>query len=371
MKTLIIQIAVKCLQFFNLLFKPLKLKDRVVIISRQADEPTLDIQLLKACLDEIKIENTVLTKTLTKSFRGAVSYGLQMIAQMYHLATSKVVILDGYCILASVLPKKEGQKIVQIWHALGAIKKFGWQSVDNPDGHSNEVAEIMQMHKNYDYVLAPGQVTGAFFAEAFRTQQDRLVCLGLPRIDFLRENNPKTNAEIERDYPVVNMKTNVLYVPTFRKNAALELESLIAGFDFTNLNLIIKKHFLDKGDYTWAEQAGAIVDTKYSSMEWLRRCEKVITDYSAIAFEAAILHRDLYIYQPDASKYAHKVGLNVDLRTEAIGEYVCFTEEELFQKLKQPYDKEKVTAFCQKYIEFDLDECTQNLCAFISRLLAE
>lgn len=368
---ILIRLAVIVLRFINLFFKPLPIKEKVTIISRQSDKPTLDIQLLKECLEKNKIDTVVLTKTLNKSIAGIISYCLQMVLQMYHIATSKVIVIDGYCILVSVLPKKKNQKVIQMWHALGAIKKFGWQNVENPDGHSREVSEAMNMHKNYDYVLAPGTVTGKFFAEAFRTPEEKIVYYGLPRIDFIMAHDEEKKEEILYTYPKVKEKVNVLYAPTFRKNAELDLEKLIAGFDFEKYNLIVKKHFLDKGDYSWAKEVGAIVDMKYSSVEWLRICDKLITDYSAMAFEAAILERDLYIYQPDVNSYEQNVGLNVDLHTEAIAEYVCKTEGQLFEKIRQPYKREAITMFRDKYIEVELCNCTAKLCDFIAKLLAE
>lgn len=363
--------ATGVLRFINLFFRPFRLKNKVAIISRQSDESTLDIKLLTDCLRQQNIETVVLTKTLKKSAAGAVSYGLELMKQMYHLASAKVVILDGYCILVSVLPKKRGQKVVQMWHALGAIKKFGWQNVESPDGHSKAVAEAMRMHRNYDYILAPGKITGKYFAEAFRTSEINLVYYGLPRIDFIRRKDTVARERLEVDYPAVREKQSVLYVPTFRKNSELELEKLISQFDFNTFNLVLKKHFLDQGDYSWAEERGVIVDQKYSSMEWLRICDKVITDYSAIAFEAAILDRDLYIYQPDLEKYDKNVGLNVDLSQEAIGEYVCISEKQLADKLRNPYNGGAVAEFREKYIEVGLDDCTEKLCGFIETLLTE
>ncbi len=371
MLRIFVDIAVGLLRLVNLLFKPLALREKVAIISRQSDTPTLDIQMLDQCLQEQGVQTVVLAKTLKKSLKGVVSYSVQMLVQMYHIATSKVVVLDGYCILVSVLPKKKGQKVVQMWHALGAIKKFGWQNTDNPDGHGRAFSEAMKMHRNYDYILTPSRITGQFFAEAFRVSQDKLVYYGLPRIDFIRKNDEETRHAIERHYPKVAEKTNVLYVPTFRKNAELSLEKLIAGFDFDRFNLIIKKHFLDRGDYSWAEKVGAIFDTQYTSLEWLRICPKIVTDYSAMAFEAAVLDRELYIYQPDVSTYAENVGLNVDLSREAIGEYVCRAEEQLFEKLSRPYDRDAIVAFREKYLEIDLNDCTKKLSSFVVGLLAE
>lgn len=369
MRELIIKTAVALLRFINLFFRPLKLKDRVVIISRQSDKPTLDIKLLRDCLESRGIETAVLTKTLQKSIAGALSYCLHMLKQLKYLASSKVVVLDGYCIAVSVLPKKKGQSVVQMWHALGAVKKFGWQTTENPDGHSRAVAEIMQMHRNYDFVLTPSKATGRFFAEAFRVPESSLVYFGLPRIDYLRCDAEKSREKIEKVYPKIKGKTNVLYVPTFRKNTALKLDRLVAGFDFESYNLIIKKHFLDTSDYSWAETAGAVVDTAFSSMEWLRISQKVVTDYSAISFEAAILDKELYIFQSDVSDYSHNVGLNMDLTQEAIGEYVCCSEDELFNKLKEPYRIEKVKEFADKYIEIETENCTEKLCSFIAGLM--
>lgn len=366
-----VRIVVSMLRVLNLCFKPLRLREKVVVISRQSNEATLDIELLCNEMDKNNMRYVVLAKTFKKSVGGVISYGFHMINQMYHLASSKVVVLDGYCILASVLPHKKGQRIVQMWHALGAIKQFGWQNTEHPDGHSRTFSEIMKMHRNYDYVVAPGKITGTFFAEAFHASKEKVVYYGLPRIDYLRIDDDEKREEIQKAYPQLLGKELVLYVPTFRKNAAIEMESFIAEFPFRRFNLVIKKHFLDKGDYTWAESAGAVIDNRFSSLEWLRVCNKVITDYSAIAFEAAIAEKELYIFQPDANNYAHNVGLNVDLKQEAIGEYVFRNEIELVSALKDSYLKEKMISFRNKYIEIKLDNCTADLCRFIKTLLSD
>lgn len=360
------------MRLINLFFRPLGLKNKVVIISRQSDKPSLDISMLYERLSDADIETVLLCKTLKKSLSGALSYGLHFFQQMYHIATSKVIVIDGYCILVSILPKKKGQTVIQMWHALGAVKKFGWQTVDKEDGHSDDVAELMQMHKNYDYVLAPSETTGRFFAEGFRTPFNKVKLIGLPRIDKIRECDDKAQDvrnEITKVYPQVDKKINVLYVPTFRKNQALNLEKLVDNFDFGKYNFIIKKHFLDKGDYSFAEKMGAIFDDRFSSMDWLRICPKVITDYSAMAFEAAIINRELYIYQPDIDKYDSKVGLNMNMKEEAISDYVCYTEKSLIDAIDQDYDAKAIEAFKNKYLQIDLEDCTGQLCAFIGSFL--
>ena len=43
-----------------------------------------------------------------------IGYVFHMFIQMYHISTSKVVVLDTYCIVASVLKHKKETKIIQI-----------------------------------------------------------------------------------------------------------------------------------------------------------------------------------------------------------------------------------------------------------------
>ena len=72
---------------------------------------------------------------------------------MYIIARSRVIIVDGYNIPTSMLKHKKNTTIIQIWHALAAVKKFGYQSVGYADGINPKLAKVLEMHKNYDYVI--------------------------------------------------------------------------------------------------------------------------------------------------------------------------------------------------------------------------
>ena len=367
MKKLVIALARGVLKFLNLLYRGRKLQDQVVIISRQSDVETLDIKMIREELEKLNIK----VKVLCKKLSGAGS-AFHMLKQMKEINSSKVVLLDSYCILASILPKREGQSVVQMWHALGAIKKFGWQSVGNESGRSDVVAEGMKMHSGYDYFLAASDATEKFFREAFKSD-GKAVRLGLPRIDYLRKADPAIAGAIARKYPQVARgacaKKNVLYVPTFRRNAAIEMESLVEAFDFETFNLIIKKHFLDKADYSFARAKGAIVDDEFSSLEWFTLADKVVTDYSAISLEAAASGKELIIYQPDASDYEEDNGLNMYFEKEAISPYFAKDEKGILDALSKDYDMSLLEQFRDKYFEISLDGVTAKLASFIASLM--
>ena len=98
---------------------------------------------------------------------------------MKSLASSRVAVIDGYCIPVCMLKHKSDLTVVQIWHALGAVKKFGWQSVGTKEGRSESISRAMCMHRNYDYVLAPSKKTAEFYSEGFDIALGRIKVLPL------------------------------------------------------------------------------------------------------------------------------------------------------------------------------------------------
>ena len=131
-------------------FKLKKTKNQVAFISRQSETPSIDFKYL---INELKTQYpqydiVVLCKMIPSGLGGKIKYIGEMFRQMNALAQSKVVVLDGYCILASVLKHKKDLKIIQIWHALGAFKRFGRSILDKEGGKSSALADAMRMHKN-------------------------------------------------------------------------------------------------------------------------------------------------------------------------------------------------------------------------------
>lgn len=371
MKVLGMQIAVILMNILYLGFLPFKQQEKVTIISRQSDTASVDVQLLQDELNKRNVRTMVLTKRLHKNLHSGIGYGFHMLRQMYHISTSKVVIVDGYCILISILHKKKNQKVIQMWHALGAIKKFGYQTIGSPGGNHKAVAKVMRLHHNYDYVLASSPETGRIYQEAFGIGKEKLFYAGLPRIDYLQRENPEKEEELYQAYPQLRERINVLYAPTFRKNTAFDVKSVIDAFDFTKYNLIIKKHWLDKEDYSGLNQDHVIVDRRFSSMDWMKICDKVITDYSAITFEAALLQKEVYLYLPDIYEYKKDIGLNMDYSVEAIGTYACVDADNLCREMELPYEKRRIEVFRQKYLAVPTDGCTEKLAEFTIELLAD
>lgn len=369
MKLFFIKIGILILKIIYCPMKWIKSKNKVVYISRQFNNPTLDFSLIKEEMERIdpSIQNVLLTKRLEKGFVNTISYVFHMLKQMYHIATSKVVIVDTYCIPVCVLKHKETIKIIQIWHAMGAIKKFGYQTLGKNAGAEKEIADVMCMHKNYDYVLCSSKVTKDYYCEAFNVDESKIKYIGMPRVDYILKE--KNTDEIYKEYPQLKDKINVLYVPTFRKGKKIRIKKLIDKFDTTKYNLIIKLHPLDRKEYKYIEKDGVIFDEKFKSYDLLEVSDKIITDYSSLAIEVTLLNKPLYFYAYDFDEYGEDPGLNLDFEKEEIGKYLATTVTKLLKLLDEEYDYEILNRFKNRYLSINLENCTNQLAKYVLELM--
>ena len=135
--------------FIYMFFKILPTKNRITMISRQSNNITTDFKLMKDNFEKNHkdISVIVLCHKLEggekASVRNKIEYIFHCFKQMYYISTSKVLVLDSYCILASILKHRKSLKIIQIWHSMGTMKKFGYQILGMQEGSSLKTAQIM------------------------------------------------------------------------------------------------------------------------------------------------------------------------------------------------------------------------------------
>ena len=125
-----------------------------------------------------------------------------------------------------------------MWHALGAIKKFGYQSIGNISGRNVNTAKLLNMHENYNYIISGSKEMTKYFAKAFNYKEDVFLNYGLPRIDFLLDNEKKLKNKIFKKYPDLKNKSNVLYAPTFRTTGEDKTDEIIKNINCDKFNLI-------------------------------------------------------------------------------------------------------------------------------------
>ena len=366
MKVFLIQLFKVALTVIYAPLKLLKTKNQIVYLSRQSDDKSLDMKLLEKELLKISPDTKQVfrLRMIPDGIIPKARYAFALIGDMYYLATSKGAILDTYSITVSCLKHKSDLKVFQIWHALGALKKFGLQSVGTKEGRDEGVSRAMCMHKNYDYIIAPSEAAVQIYSEAFGYQRESFEIMSLPRVDEI--NSPAPTAEFYSENPNLADKKIVLYLPTFREREAYVAEELKAEFAdnaMEGYQLIISTHPLFskvKRDERFS------FNGDFGTYDLMKLADVIVTDYSACAFEASLLLKPLYFFVPDLEKYALERGVNIDLRAE-MPSATFESAEELAKAIKKgDYDINMLYSFREKYVANNGSANAERLARFIA-----
>lgn len=304
---------------------------KIAFLSRQSARP-FDFALLEPTLEErfpgYRVEWCCVSKI------GRLDAPL-VIRQLWHTATSELCLVDGY-VPAISLPRAHRAFVVQLWHAPGAIKKFGYQALDTPAGRLASTAESLRMHRGYDIVIAgtPGAVKT--FSQAFDMPEGKIFPLGLPRIDYLRSpafaelratRYAKAEARVADAFAQAGFPRaagaaglcTVLYAPTFRKGNADErwfehaVHGLREAFSGKAVRLIVAGHPLDEPHPDAARLDTPVAYLKgTATIDLLHMADYVVTDYSTVAYEAGYADRPVLFFVPDIDEYRRSPGLNID-----------------------------------------------------------
>ena len=350
-KYTLLRIAKACLKIIYSLMKILPVQNKITFISRQSDYPNIDFILLN---DELKKRYPECkTKILTKQLNNIVSYSIHILVQMYHIVTSRTVILDSYCIPISMLNHRKSLCVIQIWHSMGSMKHFGYAMIGKEEGHSHEIAEIMQMHKNYTYVLISSFDFIHDYIIGFHIEPDKIREIPLPRSDIL--SDVKVRAErrekVLEKYPELKNKKNILYCPTFRK-ASSELDrekvlSLIDLIDFEKYNFIYKPHMLSDIRIDDAR----IINMASEDFDIIFSGDYMISDYSSIIYEAGLLNMPVFLYAYDWEDYKEKRTFNIDLERDIPTLFTSCPEKIINAIEKDEFDYEAYQKFIRKNVK--------------------
>lgn len=379
------------LNFIYFFFKLLPArKNKVVFLSRQSNDLTLDFcrtqEYLKEVYPEVEIV-TVCNRLEGESSGGLVNFAMSTLKSMYHMATATVCVLDAYWPAVSILHHKPCLTVVQMWHALGKIKQSGYQTLGRESGRSSEIAYLMKMHENYDFIIAGGEAWNPYYCQSFNTTEDKLVNCGLPRIDHLLETAEGNRKAVLNAYPQFEDKTIILYAPTFRRNIELHWEQLVDAVQEANrlepgkdgmgqYVLVVKGHPNQKLEA--GNRAGIYDCPEFKAVDLLAACDYLITDYSAIAIEGAILSRPTWYFVYDYEEYREKNGMNIDLFDVMPG-CVYRDGKELMERLSSadratrsedgaqnvPYPYDVLEAYRKGYLPKELGTSTKQIVELI------
>lgn len=282
-------------------------ENKITFLSLENDKLANDFKLIADELSnypEYKL-NFILVK-FEKNLKGYIKYFFVCIKQFFAINTSKLVILDYNNFVVSNY-KRKGVKVLQLWHASGAIKKFG-----------NDVNRDYKI-KNYDYVIANSDYFVDPFSKAFNVNPENIIVTGIPKTDrlFKKKTIKKFKSKLYKEYPMIKGKKVVVYAPTFRGRMGtnFELPKLDLEYVANQLGddyvIVYKLHpLLD--DVVNVHNDKVICMNNKSIHRLYSIADYLISDYSAVIIDYSIFNKPLILYAPDLETYKENVGLYID-----------------------------------------------------------
>lgn len=364
LRKLIIHFTLQISRLF-LVFKKID-PTKITFISLESNTLEGDFRLLSKELEKQGkyTLNYVLVK-FEKSLKGNILYFFSCIKQMFEVNTSALVILDYNNYVVSHFKRKQ-VKVLQLWHATGAIKKFG-----------NDVNRDYTI-SNYDYVIANCEYFVKPYSSAFGVKESQVKVTGVPKTDrlFNKRKIKKDQAIMKEMFPQIEGKKVVLYAPTFRGklmhnlgNSTIDLSYIkeALGEDYI---VLYKMHPL-LSDTIIANDKDIICCNGMSIKKLFSISDYLISDYSAIIIDYATFEKPMLFYVPDLEEYRADIGLYVDYENCMPGP-VCTKEDEIIKHIKEDaFDMDRIKAFKDTFFKYKDGKSTKRVVALIDEIMED
>lgn len=205
------------------------------------------------------------------------------------------------------------------WHG-SAIKRMGG---DINEGNSS--FSLKSSKRNNGVLLAQGQFDVDVFSRAFQMPVSCFKIIGLPRNDVLAHTCHGDKTRLKKLLGIDPAKKVILYAPTFREYEKDNGNNCIMTppMNMNKWKAILGENYvlLFRAHYEVAKLMGVNDDdfvknvSAYPNLEELMiASDMLISDYSSIFFDYAILKRPMLCFDYDYDRYEKERGMYFDIR---------------------------------------------------------
>lgn len=269
----------------------------LLYIYEEINKQNLDYQIIIPINKGVKVDISNKNTKVIKS-RG--------IKHFYYLITSKYWLINNHYYY--FLKKRNETICINTWHALGAFKKFGLDCNDNKEEEHKKDGE------NIDCLLVSSKKLASIYSQALNVDISKIVSIGIPRTDILFniEMRNALNKKLKKEFNSYNKKI-ILYAPTFRdgekycSDIRLDMQYMRErlGEDYL---LLVKLHPIIRTKIKIPDELNQFVFdvSKYDMNELLVFSDVLITDYSSVIFDYALLEKPIIFFAYDLDEFKEK-----------------------------------------------------------------
>ncbi|GHD89275.1 bifunctional glycosyltransferase/CDP-glycerol:glycerophosphate glycerophosphotransferase [Streptomyces naganishii] len=262
---------------------------------------------------------------------------------------------------ADAVAKRPGSVHLQTQHGT-PLKTMGCDQATYPvvAAATGSFTKLLNRVDRWDYNLSSNRHSTETWERAFPGAYEQLE-YGYPRNDVYLTAGPEDVARVRRELGVPEGSTAVLYAPTRRDHhtgfeARWDLEAFCAAAGEDVVVLLRAHYFYDRGDL---RGGGRVIDVTAhrSSEEVCLAADALVTDYSSIMFDYAVLDRPIVVLADDWEVYRETRGVYFDLMETPPGP-VARTPQELARLFRDgswagARSAELRAAFRERLCQFD------------------
>ena len=253
--------------------------------------------------------------------------------------------------------KKNYTKSVNTWHGI-PLKKVG-NDVKGRNDFDFSNTNVFSYSGEYEHDI---------YKKAFKLLDNNLYKIGMPRNDLIIENDPEIKKQVRNKYNIKDKKI-ILYAPTWRDDPNdLELMDLEKWEEelADDYVLLIKAHGLSEQFNIKTNDFIMDVSDYEETSELIVAADILITDYSSIMFDFALLSKPIFVYVPDYEKYLKERGLYFDLFETELSIFQESTDLlGYIKEFDEAKEQEKTKKFSKKYNEVQTPDSTEKIISLI------
>ena len=336
--------------------------EQALFVEMKRPEPSTDIALV---MQELASRGFVCDFiSLGKGNGLGFGYILRCAHMSWKAARAHLLFLSDSNMPVGCLPVRPQTAVVQLWHACGAFKKFGYSTAEKIFGPDRVEAERFPHYGNTSLVTVSSPEVVWAYEEAMGLKGTGAVQpLGVSRTDvFFDEERLKSwRAQAQEAVPAIDGRRVLLYAPTFRGEVTspeapdfLDLERLRQRLK-DGWVVLIKHHPLvrDRPAIPASCEGWAFDVSDALAIEaCMVAADVCVTDYSSLIYEYALLERPMAFLAPDRDDYDDWRGFYYDYDELTPGPVFATTEElaDWVCSLPNTYDPAVVEAFRDKFM---------------------
>ncbi|MFT8871478.1 MAG: CDP-glycerol glycerophosphotransferase family protein [Sporolactobacillus sp.] len=368
---------------FRLLFSAftlLPLRRKVVFVTSFSENPLFVARALQAEDKSVKIVFLCRGACLSTCRQAHVqSFPIETLNPVdfsraaFHLATGRVIVVDNYYGFLAAARFRGRVRCVQLWHAVGAFKTFGLGDRSVASRPLRARRRFVRVYRHFDKIAVGSDAMSRLFSSSFGLDDAHMLRTGVPRTDFFFDR-ARAGRVFRAAHRLSGGRKIILYAPTFRdwhKQAELpfHMQEMADRLSATHV-LVLKFHPAVSRSLAFHAVNGFAVNCSDRSIQTLMlAADLLITDYSSLPFEFALLDRPILFFAYDLEDYAAKRGLVDDYREEIPGPLVCQTADLIAAVLAAPVKSDAVRRFSQKWNAYSKGASSSNVAHYIAACL--